>query len=105
MGYFDSVLGAKLLYDACILGRETLQLQMERPRWSHRAAIALRWGAWTAALLLAWSVVIGAIGYIFGSQILLTMSQAASILLLGFVAIIWFVGSILDAVHRLKLGG
>lgn len=104
-GYFESVLGAKVLYDACILGRDSLQLQLARPKWSLWAANELRVNAWTVALAFAWSIATGAVGYILGSQLMMYVSQSLLLVLVGATAVIWAIGWLLDRVHRLTLGG
>ena len=102
-GYFESELAAKVLYDACILGRDTLQLQTERPLWSSRLGNGLRFATTSAALLLIWSVVIGASGYVIGSSLLMNIGQGACAALLTVLAVLWLSGAALDRLHKLSL--
>ncbi|MCI4591670.1 hypothetical protein MOK15_16425 [Sphingobium sp. BYY-5] len=102
-GYFESELAAKILYDACILGRETLQLQTARPAWSHMMGNGLRRLSWGVALSIIWSIVIGAVGYVLGSSIWMTIGQSACFGLIVLFTMIWLVGGLVDRFHDLTL--
>lgn len=102
-GYFESWLASKVIYDMAVLGRTTLQLGSKRPTWSYRAAGILRVLTWACAVMFAWAIGVGGLGYAIASPGLMAGTHIWAIVLLATVGLSWLVGMMLDRRHRLTL--
>ena len=95
-GYFESWLATKVVYDLAVLGRGSLQLASDRPRWSPFSAASLRWITWLAAAEFAWSLGAGGLGLLRGWTTLISIAQAAALVGAAAVLACWIVGKALD---------
>jgi hypothetical protein len=102
-GYFDSALGAKILFDACILNRKQIQAQQVRTKASVRfSTYALEVGR-VATFLVAFSLSLRAAAFWRGDAMLLAGSLLVLVASLVVLALIWVCGSIFDRLQPLKL--
>jgi hypothetical protein len=103
IGYFESRRVAKLLVDASILGRESLQLHSARPGWSETLATMLRFAVWGLAVLFSWAIAVGGAGYIAASPAVMWAAQLAGLGAAALIALAWTAARIADRMHDLRL--
>lgn len=103
VGYFDAVLSAKLLFDACILNRQQTQAQQERSTTSRRYTVWGRRTVWGCALVMAWSMGVGGAAFWGGWPVTASISQICFLAGVSLIAITLVGGVMLDRRERLTL--
>lgn len=102
-GYFNSTLAAKVLFDACVLGRNSLQLQQVRPEWSKRSARALRMIASWLLPVFTTALGLGAAAYWTANRTLLLVALTAGLASFNGLVAMALLGWLLDRKHSLQL--
>jgi len=102
-GYFNATLSAKVLFDACVLGRRSIQLQSDRPEWSRRWAQGV---GVAARILIAFLIVAlgcGALAYWMEQRAVLAFCQGMFVWCAGALLAARGVGALLDRRFSLVL--
>lgn len=101
--YFDTQVAGKLLFDACILGRKSVQLQVERPGWSGRVARMLKSCFAVLVPLLCLGMATSGVAYWAGWEDVLLGAQASIAAVMGAIALMYVLGRAADRKHSLVL--
>lgn len=101
--YFDTHVAGKLLFDACILGRRSVQLQLERPDWSGRFARRLK--AFFALLvpLLCLGMAVSGVAYWANWTDALLKAQVFILVVVSAILLLVALGAAADRKHSLVL--
>ena len=101
--YFDTHVAGKLLFDACILGRRSVQLQLERPAWSGRFARRLK--AFFALLvpLLCLGMAVSGVAYWANWTDALLKAQVFILVVVAAILLLVALGAAADRKHSLVL--
>jgi hypothetical protein len=102
-GYFDSLLAAKIVFDTCILGRSSLQLQVERPAWSRIAGRVLHLSVWGLTGIMTWAVGFGGYGYLSANVALMHWAQFTAVCAVAAIFLARLIAWGFDMLHPLRM--